>query len=87
MCVYIHTCTTYDIWLIDCLLIALDAHMFSHRGYGPGRKAVSRDLADPTPWALRCGPGPISTLADHMWIKGNQLAINKQYIIGNTEYS
>ena len=21
---------------IDCLLIALDAHMFSHDGYGPG---------------------------------------------------
>ena len=27
------------ILLIDCLLIALDAHMFSHSGYGPGTRA------------------------------------------------
>ena len=31
--------TTYHILPIDCLLIALDAHMFSHNGYGPGTKA------------------------------------------------
>ena len=36
---------------IDSLLIALDAHMFSHNGYGAG---------------------PISIIAEHMCIKGNQ---------------
>ena len=32
------TITCY-ILRIDCLLIALDAHVFSHIGYGPGTRA------------------------------------------------
>ena len=50
---------------IDGLVIALDAHMFSHDGYGP--------------W-------PISIMAEHMCIKGNQYAINTQYTTGNFAY-
>ena len=46
--------------LIDCLLISLDAHMFSHDGYGPGIKDQG------------LGPEPISTMAEHMCVKGNQ---------------
>ena len=68
-------CMEAYILSIDCLLIALDAHMFSHNGYGPGTKgqgAVGQDLGDPTPWALDLGPGPISIMAAHMCIKGNQ---------------
>ena len=29
-------CMQAYIFLIDCLLVALDAHMLSHNGYGPG---------------------------------------------------
>ena len=60
---------------IDCLLIALDAHMFSHNGYVLGTKAqgaVGRGLGDPAAWALGLGPGPISIMAEPMCIKGNQ---------------
>ena len=70
------------ILLIDCLLIALDAHMFSHNGYVPGTKdkeSTTQVVAGPgpgpgaaAPWALGLGPGPISVMAEHMCIKGNQ---------------
>ena len=33
--------------LIDCLLIALDAHMFTINGYGPGTKAQGQKLLGP----------------------------------------
>ena len=59
---------------IDCLLIALDAHMFSHDGYGPGTKAQGAAAPGPgpaAPWALVLGPGPISIMAEHVCIKGN----------------
>ena len=32
---------------IDCLLIALDVHMFSHNGYGPETKAEGPAAASP----------------------------------------
>ena len=51
---------TYYIMAIDCLLIALDAHMFSQNGCGPG--AQDKGL----------GPGPISIMVENMCIKGNQ---------------
>ena len=60
---------------IDCLLIALDAHMLSHNGYGPETKAqklLGRGLGARSFWALGLGPGPISIMAEHMCIKGNQ---------------
>ena len=56
-------------WLpMDCLLIALDAHMFSHNGYGPGTK-------DQGPKATGPGPGGPQLLGLGPWsraIKGNQ---------------
>ena len=66
---------TCCILLIDCLLIALDAHMFSHNGYGPRLRApklLGRDLGDRSFWALGPGPGPIPIMAEHMGIKGNR---------------
>ena len=60
---------------IELLLIALDAHMFSHDGYGPGTRAqklLGRDLGDRSFWALGPDPGLISMMAEHMCIKGNQ---------------
>ena len=36
---YIYIYTAHYALPIDCLLIVLDAHMFSHTGYGPGTKA------------------------------------------------
>ena len=51
---------TCYILTIDCLLFALDGHMFSHNGYGLGTKA------------LVVGPGPIFIMAEHMCIKGDQ---------------
>ena len=39
----------YFILLIDCLLLALDAHKFSHTGYGPGTKAQGPKAAGPQP--------------------------------------
>ena len=61
----------------DCLLIALDAHMFSHNGYGPGTRTQGPKAAGPGPgdlsfWALCPVPGPVSIMAEHMCIKGNQ---------------
>ena len=62
---------------IDCLLIARDAHMFSHNGYGPGTRAQGPKAAVPQVPAQQLlgpgfGPGPISIMAEHMCIKGNQ---------------
>ena len=68
----------YDIantLLIDCLLIALDAHMFRHNGHGPGTK----DTRARGRTSLGLGPRPISIMAEHLCIKGNQY---RQYIIG-----
>jgi len=41
----------------DCILIALDAHMFSHNGYGPGTK--NQGLG-PGPWVLWARARPMS---------------------------
>ena len=38
--------------VIDCLLITLDAHMFSHNGYGPGTKDRGPKAAGPGPAAF-----------------------------------
>ena len=47
--------------LIDCPLIALDAHMCSHNGYGPGTKAQAPKAAGPqAPVQKLLGPGPWS---------------------------
>ena len=71
---------------VDCLLIALDAHMFSHNGYGPrtkdqGLKAAGSGALGPAafgPWALVPGPYPL-------WLNiCASRAINRQYMIGNT---
>ena len=48
---------------IDFLLIALDAHMFSHNGYGPGPRPRAQKLRAPRPrpssfWASILVPGP-----------------------------
>ena len=70
--------TTYYISPIDCLLIVLDAHMFSHDRYGPGtkglgpRSCVCRGLGKPAHWAWGLGPGPISSMAEDKCIKGNE---------------
>ena len=40
---------TCHILRIDCLLIALDAHMFSHNGYGPRTKDQGSKAAGPGP--------------------------------------
>ena len=61
--------------MIDGLLIAFDAHMFSH-GYWPGTCPKAQKWAPwsgPSSfWALVLGPGPISIMAECMCIKGNQ---------------
>ena len=46
--------------LIDCLFIALDAHMFSHNGYGPGTRSQGPKAAGPGPGGrqLLGVPGP-----------------------------
>ena len=77
---------------IDCLLIALDANMFSHNGYGPGTLDPGPKAAVPqVPAQQLLGPGPgfrvISIMAEHMCIKSNQWAINKQYTTGNLPHS
>ena len=49
---------TYYILPIDCLLIALDAHMRSHNGYGPGTRAQGPKAAGPQALAQQLlGPG------------------------------
>ena len=51
----------YYILPIDCLLIALDAHMFSHNGYEPGTKDQGPKAAGPGPGGPQLlGPGPWS---------------------------
>ena len=55
-------------------------------GPGPRTKAqklLGRDLGARSFWPLGPGPGPISIMAEHMCIKGNQQAINCKYMIGN----
>ena len=50
----------------DCLLIALDAHMFSHNGYGPGTKAPGPKAASPQALAQQLlGTGPWSQAHIH----------------------
>ena len=43
-------------------------------------KPVGRDLGDPAPWVLGVGPGPISIMAEHVYINCNQQARNMQHI-------
>ena len=55
---------------------------------GPGPRPKAKKLLAPMPrpssgWALVFGPMPISTMAEHMYVKGNQQAINMQYTIGS----
>ena len=62
---------------IDCLLLALDAHMLSHHGYGPGPGPKAQGAAVPgkassLSSSLGLGPRPISMMAEHMGIKGKQ---------------
>ena len=58
---------------------------------GPWTKAqravgrdVGRDLGDAALWPLGPDPGPISVMAKHMCIKGNQHAMDGQSI-GNAQ--
>ena len=74
-----------------CLLIALDAHMFNHNGYGPGTTAQGPKAAGPGPGGLQLlGPGPWSRA--HMQYgftdvhQRNQLAINRQCVTLNLAY-
>ena len=42
----------------DCLMIALDAHMFSHQGYGCGTKDQGPKAGGSGAWGLAAfGPG------------------------------
>ena len=45
--IYMYIYITYYILPIDCLLIALDAHMLSHNGYGPGTRTQGPKAAGP----------------------------------------
>ena len=61
---------------VDCLLIALDAHMFRHNGYGPVTEDQGPRICGPEPGgdsSLGLGPGPISSLNMHA-----SRAINRQ---------
>ena len=59
MCIYIYIYIyiyllhiTCSIVPIECLLIDLDAHMFSPHGYGPGTNAQGPKAESPkAPWA------------------------------------
>ena len=52
------TITCYKL-LIDCLLVGLDAHMFSHNGYGPETRTQGPKVAGPGPGGPQLlGPGP-----------------------------
>ena len=63
---YYSSYITYHILPIDCLLIALDAHMFSHNGYGPGTRAQGPKAAGPGPGRPQLlGPGPGSRAQIH----------------------
>ena len=76
-------------WLpVDCLLIALDAHMFSHNGYGPGTKAQGpRSWVPQVPAHCSLAIGHWSRAhihPEHMCIKGKLQAIDRQ-TIGNIQ--
>ena len=71
--IYYLSYITSHISNVDCLLICLDAHMFSHNGYRPGTEAQGprpTELQVPQavahqplgPWGL--GAGPISSVAE-----------------------
>ena len=55
-------------WLhVDCLLMALDAHMFGHNGYGPGARTQGSKAAGPGPGGPQLlGPGPGSRAHIHL---------------------
>ena len=59
---------------------------------GPGgrpeaQKLLGRDLGGSSFWALGPAPGPISIMAEHMRIKGNEYAINRQSKTGSRNYN
>ena len=61
-------CLLYIVYwlLIDCLLIALDPHMFSHNGYGPGIRTQGPEAAGLGPGGPQLlGPGPGSRAHIH----------------------
>ena len=62
------------ILLIDSLSIANELPFMHICSAGLGVRSFK---------ALGLGPGPVSIMAEHMCIKGNQQAINRQRIIGN----
>ena len=79
---------------VCCILIAYclpidahDRHTFSHNVYGSWTMAKG-----PRSWVLKVpahsssglGSMPISVLAEHLHIKGNQYVMNRQYETGNT---
>ena len=76
--------------LIDCLLLALDAHMLSTRIWAraQGARSCSRSCCTGQGQLLEqlLGPGPISMMAEHTDFKGKQEAINRQYITSNLAY-
>ena len=68
---------------IDCLLLALDAHMLSHHGYGPGPGPEAQGAAQAAAVTGKAsslnsslgfgpGPGPMSMMAEHICIKRKQ---------------
>ena len=75
--VYINTITCC-ILPIDCLLVALDAHIFSHNGYGPGTKDQGPEAAGPGPG----GPQLLSPRVPYpLWLNiCASRAINRQSI-------
>ena len=77
MYIYIYIFIAYYILpIIEGLLIARDAYMFSHKGpRTKAQEAVGRGLGDAAPWALGPGPEPISSMAEHMCTKISQQAI------------
>ena len=67
--IYVEARSFYNMWRPKAL--------FSHNGYGPGTRTQGPKAAGPGPGgpqllALGPGPGPISIMAEHMGIKGNQ---------------
>ena len=79
----IRYCVRSHILPIDCLLIALDTHMFSHNGYSPGartkaQKLLGRGLGARSFWAVGLGPAFVYIMAAHVCIKGNHAATDRQ---------
>ena len=72
---------TYYMCLVSCLLIVLDAHMFTDNGYGPGTtaKGPRSPVIYSAPWALVPGPYPFLL---SICTSGT---INRQCLIGNAE--